>query len=234
MPIKLTEFDKYQQQLRQYFEVGDLQFKVGATNRDKTKGMALAYINSSAVMDRLDEVIGAENWTKQHDWGERGEIMCGISILFEYPDGSLEWHTKWDAGVQPDFEPEKGGISDSLKRAANCWGIGRYLRKLPSQWLPIEKKGKGYYFKQQPTIPKNFLPEGSSNTKKKLNNQQQSTNNSQPTSRKQEILQLIGESRNLKLAIKDYINDVGKGAISELNKTEYKTLVNKLKSMKGA
>lgn len=243
MPIKLNEFSKYQEELKAYFPPSDLQWKVGATNRDKTKGIALAYINSSAVMDRLDNVLGAENWTKRHDWGDKGEIMCGISILFEYPDGTLHWHTKWDAGVQPDFEPEKGGISDSLKRSANCWGIGRYLRQFPSMWLPIKQQGKSYTFKKQPQVPNEFLPDEykSGDSRKKPNSQSNQVNSqsnqadNQPVNnhRKEELTQMIGNNKELMIAVTEFLDKHQRDRVSELNEENYNKLKSFLKDLKN-
>lgn len=244
MPIKLTEFNKYEQRLKEYFPQEDLQFKIGATSGDKSKGIALAYINSSAVMDRLDEVLGAENWTKKHSWGEKGEIMCGISILFEYPDGSLKWHTKWDAGVQPEFEPEKGGISDSLKRAANCWGIGRYLRKFPQMWLPIEKRGRNYYFKNTPKIPKEFVPNNSSSGNGSSSSSDNKTDSNSSSGsddniindRKKEIGEIFKNNNDLcndlKKAINEFLNACSKETISSLSKGQYQSLIRKLNGLK--
>ena len=48
------------------FKFSDLEWRAGATNQDKTKALALAYITSRAVMDRLDEVIGPENWRDEY------------------------------------------------------------------------------------------------------------------------------------------------------------------------
>lgn len=238
MPIKLTEFDQYAKKLKAFFPPEDIQWKVGATNKDKSKGIALAYLDSSAVMDRLDNVIGAENWTKCHEWGEKGEIMCGISILFEYPNGELKWHTKWDAGVQPEFEPEKGGISDSLKRSANCWGIGRYLRKFPTMWLPIEKRGRSHYFKQKPNIPNEFLPKGykgNTNSKPNPQNPQNPLNDNQSNNqqeqkkdvnveRKTELMSLIGKNRDLVAVTNGFLENQGVDNVSSLTEEQYQSL----------
>ncbi len=44
------------------FNPEDIEWRAGATNAEKTKALALAYITSRAVMDRLDDAIGPENW----------------------------------------------------------------------------------------------------------------------------------------------------------------------------
>ena len=49
-------------QLAAPFDPSDLEWRAGATNKDKNKALALAYITSRAVMDRLDDVVSPENW----------------------------------------------------------------------------------------------------------------------------------------------------------------------------
>lgn len=62
--------------------------------------------------------------------------LCELSIYFEERH---EWVSKVDGAENTDIETVKGGISDSFKRAAVQWGIGRYLYKVGSLWVPIDK-----------------------------------------------------------------------------------------------
>ena len=52
------------------------------------------------------------------------------------------------------IEAEKGQASDSFKRSAVLWGIGRYLYYLPNTWVDIDTNNK---FKA-PKLPKWALP----------------------------------------------------------------------------
>jgi len=61
--------------------------------------------------------------------------LCGISV---WDDEKKEWITKWDGADDTNFEKTKGGLSDSQKRAAYQWGVGRYLYDLPSQSVAVE------------------------------------------------------------------------------------------------
>ena len=44
------------------FDVSEVEFRVGSTNKDGTRGMALTYITARAVMNRLDECCGVGGW----------------------------------------------------------------------------------------------------------------------------------------------------------------------------
>ena len=137
------------------FDPADIEWRAGATNADKTSALALAYITSRAVMDRLDEVVGAENWRDEYAPGPGGGIVCGISLRI-----GGEWVTKWDGAENTDFEAIKGGLSDAFKRAGYKWGIGRYLYRLDSVWVKCEARGKFVQLKEIPQLPAWALPAG--------------------------------------------------------------------------
>ena len=137
------------------FPASKIEFRIGATNKDKTKGIVLAYVTNRAIQERLDDVCGADNWCNVFTEWKGDHQLCGISIKI---DG--EWVTKWDGAEDTNTEPVKGGWSASMKRAAAQWGIGRYLYDIPNEWAEIIPVGGSYKFKTQPKLPKAFLPDG--------------------------------------------------------------------------
>ena len=125
-------------ELGEFFDPADLEVRVGATSKDKKKGMALFYVTNRAIMDRLDLVCGLANWRNEYrptpNDPEGTSLLCGLSILVQTPTGA-DWITKWDGAANTETEAVKGGLSASMKRAAVQWGIGRYLYSLPSPWV---------------------------------------------------------------------------------------------------
>ena len=140
------------------FAAQDVEWKPGATTRDKSKGLAMCYISSRAVQNRLDEVCGPADWRNEFQPGPEGGVLCGISVYVERADGTAEWVTKWDGSESTDIEAVKGGLSGSMKRAAVQWGIGRYLYDLPAQWVRLDDRGR---FAETPRIPREHLPQSS-------------------------------------------------------------------------
>lgn len=84
-------------------------------------GKSLAYIDARDVMKRLDDVVGADNWSDKYVPVDGG-FICELSIKI-----NDEWITKSNGANNTKVEAIKGGISSALKRAAVNWGIGRYL-----------------------------------------------------------------------------------------------------------
>ena len=137
------------------FSPDDIEWKPGATTRDKTKGLAMAYLTSRAVQQRFDDVCGPADWRNEFTEGPGGGVLCGISVRVERPDGTSEWVTKWDGADNSQVEAVKGGLSGATKRAAVQWGVGRYLYDLPATWVRLDDRGR---FAEAPRIPSAFLP----------------------------------------------------------------------------
>lgn len=134
--------------LKEPFPAKTISFRVGATTKDKDKGIALAYLDARSVMNRFDEVCGTK-W--QNRYPEKG--VCEIGLYID-----SEWVWRANGAGETDIEGEKGQLSDSFKRAAVMWGIGRYLYYLPNEWVAIVPFGRSYKLKDTPTLPKWALP----------------------------------------------------------------------------
>ena len=104
----------------------EIECKINAINE---KGLSLLlYKTARADMNILDEVVGAENWQRDHK-DCKGNLFCGIGI---WDKEKKQWIWKYDCGVESAFgDKEKGEASDSFKRAGFNWGIGRELYTSP-------------------------------------------------------------------------------------------------------
>ncbi len=134
--------------LKEPFEASLIHWRVGATSQDKKTGIALAYINARDVMKRFDDVCG-DNW--QVDYPFKGCCRIGLKI-------NDEWLWRSNGAGETDIEGEKGVYSDSFKRAAVLWGVGRYLYYLENNWVPIKPQGRSHVIVTPPTLPRWALP----------------------------------------------------------------------------
>lgn len=138
------------EKLRAPFPAEAISWRVGSTTKDKSKGMALAYIDSRDVMNRLDEACGPMGWQTKHVVSGDSRVTCSVGILECFDDGAEdwikgdEWIWKSDGAGETDVEGAKGSYSDSFKRAAVMWGVGRYLYDLPAPWVELEARGRTY------------------------------------------------------------------------------------------
>lgn len=186
-------------------------------------GKVLCYVTNRAIQQRLDDVIGVDNWHneyKQIDGKEAG-MLCGISIRVTHEDGTSEWVTKWDGADNTDIESVKGGLSGAMKRAAVQWGIGRYLYGLKENWAKVSDSGiyngktkDGRWFKwNPPELPSWALPNDI--TLKKTTSQPKETvpqNVAKPSPSQTNViiddglLKLYSNEQDAK-TLKDYIED---------------------------
>lgn len=152
------------------FKAEEIEWRVQREVKTKNglRAVVLAYVTNRAIQDRFDDVFGVLNWKNEFKEWKNGSQLCGISV---WDQEKKEWITKWDGADDTKVENTKGGLSDSMKRAAVQWGVGRYLYNLKENWVellsknskaPKLHKGKdGNYYKwQPPKLPDWALPSG--------------------------------------------------------------------------
>lgn len=91
-----------------------------------------AYLDPCEVMERLDDVIGPENW-QDHYREVAGRLYCDLSLRL---DG--EWITKSDCASEDSLHD----AGDAFKRAAVKWGIGRFLYSIEPVRLSSVEAGR--------------------------------------------------------------------------------------------
>jgi hypothetical protein len=119
--------------------------------RLRTQGSKqVQYITARTAMNRLDNVLGPENWWDEYLPGENS-VLCRLTIRLPFPDAPDRYQllTKADAGGyagMPDQgDDDKSGFSDAFKRAAVKFGVGRYLYRdgVPTFARAAEEKADG-------------------------------------------------------------------------------------------
>lgn len=156
--------------LQAEFPVEQLGWKI--INTFESQGHFFAFVapfvDARAIQDRFDEVFGIDNWQVSYEkWGEKA-TKCTISVFL-----NERWISKEDGSEESDYSSVKGGFSNSLKRAAVLWGVGRYLYNVKPTKVElstcsngpnsiyISYQKKGYYF-IPPTMLQQKHKQGSS------------------------------------------------------------------------
>lgn len=168
------------EKLQEPFSEDQIEWRIGQAGKTKDGRIwatCLAYVQSRAIMDRLDEVFGPFGWRDKYEHlvvdGEHG-FLCTIEckaggIIKDGRDFEAVWISKQDGAPCTNIEGFKGGISDALKRAAVKLGIGRYLYSLEAGFAQIlegrepgAKKAKTpdgtWFFWRPPALPSWALP----------------------------------------------------------------------------
>ncbi len=120
------------------FDPREVEVKIQAVNRDRTRAQVVAYVDARTVLDRLDEVVGPTGWSDSYEVLTNGtdgegrrlvEVKCTLTVLGV---------SKEDVG---EGDSLKAAFSDALKRAAVKFGVGRYLYRLPKVWADLDERG---------------------------------------------------------------------------------------------
>ena len=98
------------------------------------KLIVIPYINNRCVMTRFDAAFGAENWTSEFREIANG-FICRLTVTINDREVYRE-----DGASKTNIEPEKGGISDAMKRAAVQFGLGRCLYDYPRVFIETDGK----------------------------------------------------------------------------------------------
>ena len=124
--------------LQSKFQHSDIEWRIQSSG-ENPKGIwaiIVPYITNRAIMQRLDNIFGVFGWRNEFKEWQGNSQICGISIK-----SGAEWITKWDGADNTKIEATKGGLSDSMKRCAVQWGIGRYLYKSKRTFALITDNG---------------------------------------------------------------------------------------------
>ena len=90
------------------------------------KGLrCIPYIDARQVSERLNSVLGINGWSDTLEETSQKMMICNLTCIIE---GKAISHS--DVGTPKNAEAEKSMASDSLKRAAVHFGIGRYLYEI--------------------------------------------------------------------------------------------------------
>lgn len=130
------EWEVAEAALSKSFDPSQIKYRAGATTKDKTKAMALAYVDARDVMERLDAAVGRSGWSDSYRLMSEAAVECSLTVLGV---------TKSDVGYpnsEDDEEPLKSAYSDAFKRAAVKFGIGRDLYAMPTRWVGYDADRK--------------------------------------------------------------------------------------------
>ena len=104
-------------------------FAKDQTKHRQGQGRDVYYITAVTAMNRLDDVLGPENWSEHTAPTEdaSGTYLCTLTIRL--PDGATATRTGVGAAGSSGStaNPAKTAASDAFKRAAVRFGVGRYL-----------------------------------------------------------------------------------------------------------
>jgi hypothetical protein len=108
-----------------------VQWRAGATSKDKKRAQALPYAEARVYEDRLNSLCPGCWQVDFTPWSE-SRIICRLTIHDV---------TRASTGEAGDSQQSVAGTSaeaQAFKRACSRFGLGRYLYDLPSTWVAYD------------------------------------------------------------------------------------------------
>lgn len=136
-PSATPTLSALQAALSEPFPLGAVAVKPGALTKDRSRGLALAFVDPRAYMERLDAVVGSEHWTVGYQIAPLG-VVCRLTIL---------GHVREDVGdFPPEDDPNRmtSAAMQAFKRCCAAFGLGRYLYHLPQVWADYDDARKSF------------------------------------------------------------------------------------------
>jgi hypothetical protein len=167
-----TNLDALFTQLAEPFDPSEIKWRVTHTNRDGNRGAVIAYADPRAYTDRLNQLFTPTGWTRSYQVStvssvtrmkrdkliQTGKVLvtCTLTItgLGCHSGSGEEWADEQNAMTTAEAQ--------AFKRAASCYGLGRYLYNFAEMWVPLNEYRQPVEF---PKLPHWALPKGNNTGK---------------------------------------------------------------------
>lgn len=145
--------------LSEPFPSKEVEFKPGATNKEKTKALALAYVDSRPYIQRLNQV--SPDWHDEYQVSmlpDRVVVLCRLTIAGVTRTGDGECLLGGSGEESDRAEPNAvtTASAQAFKRACVKFGLGAYLYALPQVWCEYDHQKRRIV--NPPALPDWALP----------------------------------------------------------------------------
>jgi hypothetical protein len=152
-------------QLAEPFEASEIKWRVTHSTQDGSRGAVIPFADPRAYTDRLNQVVTPTGWTRHYEVVavsaltrlkrdkviQSGKVLVTCTLTIH----GLGCHS----GSGEDFADEPNAMTaaeaQAFKRAATCFGLGRYLYNFAEMWVPLNQYRQPL---QIPPLPKWALP----------------------------------------------------------------------------
>ena len=146
--------------LSEPFPSSEVEFKPGALNRDKTRALALAYVDSRTYIQRLNLV--APDWQDEYQvtiLPDRVVVICRLTVegITRTGDGECLL-SGGEEGGRVEANAVTTASAQAFKRACVKFSLGAYLYSLPQVWCEYDHARRKIV--NPPHLPDWALPSG--------------------------------------------------------------------------
>jgi hypothetical protein len=151
--------------LAEPFDPAEIKWRVTHTNKDGSRGAVIAFADPRAYTDRLNQLFTPTGWTRTYEVAtlssvtrmkkdkliQTGKVLvtCILTITGVgcHSGSGEEWADEENAMTSAEAQ--------AFKRAASCFGLGRYLYNFTEVWVSLNEHRR---LTQLPQLPQWALP----------------------------------------------------------------------------
>lgn len=152
-------------QLTEPFDPSEIKWRVTHTTQDGRRGAVIPFADPRAYTDRLNHIFTPAGWTRTYEVSavssvsrlkrdkliQTGKVLVTCTLTIE----GLGSHTGSGEDWADSDNAMTSAEAQSFKRAAVCFGLGRYLYNFAEMWVPLNEHRQPL---QIPSLPKWALP----------------------------------------------------------------------------
>src|SRR5882672_11689902 len=128
------------------FRPSQVEWRVMNSNPDGSRGQVMPYADQRAYTDRLNQLFTPAGWTRKYTVHtsanfERGEDQKVVAKVFVTCDLTIHGIGSHSATGEEWADNDNAGTSaeaQAFKRAASCFGLGRYLYYFTGTWVDLK------------------------------------------------------------------------------------------------
>jgi hypothetical protein len=135
------------------------------TKSGKPRGQVIPYADQRAYTDRLNALVTPSGWTRKYavhtsanfQRGKDQKMVAKVFVTCDLTIFGLGSHSATGEEWTDDENACTSAEAQSFKRAASCFGLGRYLYYFSGEWVDLDERKRP---KSVPHLPKWATPEG--------------------------------------------------------------------------
>src|SRR5690348_16942522 len=147
------------------FEPSLIEWRVTNTTKDKARGQVIPYADQRAYIDRLNALVSPAGWTRKYavhtsanfERSKDQKTIAKVLVTCELTIFGVGSHSATGEAWSDDDNASTSAEAQAFKRAAACFGLGRYLYYFRGIWVDLDARKRP---KKLPKVPSWATPEG--------------------------------------------------------------------------
>jgi hypothetical protein len=148
------------------FDPRVIDWRVTNTSKNrKLRGQVIPYADQRAYTDRLNQLFTPAGWTRKYqvhtsanfERSKDQKTVAKVFVTCELSIGGLGVHSATGEEWADDENAGTSAEAQAFKRAAACFGLGRYLYYFEGAWVDLDDRKRP---RSVPRLPQWAIPDG--------------------------------------------------------------------------